>query len=61
MADYEFVCNECGRTFHGLTPRIGEEMCPECGSIDLARVGESSGDAGAVATAPSSGDTAPAV
>jgi hypothetical protein len=36
-------------------------MCPECGSIDLARVGESSGDAGAVATAPSSGDTAPAV
>ena len=61
MADYEFVCNECGRRFHGMTPRIGEEMCPECGSIDLAYAGESSGDAGVAAAAPPSGDTAPTV
>ena len=61
MADYEFVCNECGRRFHGMTPRIGEEMCPECGSIDLAQVGESSGDDGAAAAAPPPGDTASAV
>jgi rRNA maturation endonuclease Nob1 len=59
VADYEFVCNECGRRFHGMTPRIGEEMCPECGSIDLVRVGESS--AGEGATAPSPDDTAPTV
>jgi len=37
MTDYQFVCNECGRTFRGLTGHIGEEMCPECGSIDLSR------------------------
>jgi len=61
VADYEFVCNECGRRFHGMTPRIGEEMCPECGSIDLVRVGESSGDDGAATAASASGDTAPAV
>ncbi len=59
MADYEFVCNECGRRFHGMTPRIGEEMCPECGSIDLVRVGESSGGDGAAAAAPVPGDMAP--
>jgi hypothetical protein len=37
MTDYQFVCNECGRMFRGLTGHIGEEMCPECGSIDLSR------------------------
>jgi len=37
MTDYQFVCNECGRVFRGLTGHIGEEMCPECGSIDLSR------------------------
>lgn len=35
MTDYEFVCHECGRTFRGLTSRIGEEMCPSCGSVDI--------------------------
>jgi hypothetical protein len=35
MTDYEFVCHECGRTFRGLTTRIGEEMCPACGSSDI--------------------------
>ena len=35
MTDYEFVCHECGRTFRGLTTRIGEEMCPACGSTDI--------------------------
>ena len=35
MTDYEFVCHECGRTFRGLTSRIGEEMCPACGSSDI--------------------------
>jgi putative FmdB family regulatory protein len=38
MADYEFVCHECGRVFRGLTSRIGEAMCPACGSIDIERV-----------------------
>ena len=37
MTDYEFVCHECGRTFRGLTTRIGEEMCPACGSRDEQR------------------------
>jgi len=37
MTDYEFVCNECGRTFRGLTGHIGEEMCPECGGFDISR------------------------
>ena len=40
MADYEFVCHECGRTFRGLTSHIGDEMCPECGSIDIAVASE---------------------
>jgi transposase-like protein len=35
MTDHEFVCHECGRTFTGLTTRIGEEMCPACGSSDI--------------------------
>ncbi len=61
MADYEFVCNECGRRFHGMTPRVGEEMCPECGSIDLVRIDESSGDDGAATAPPPFGDTASAV
>jgi hypothetical protein len=38
MANYEFVCHECGRTFRGLTTRIGEEMCPTCGSSDIELV-----------------------
>jgi len=61
VADNEFVCNECGRHFHGMTPRIGEEMCPECGSIDLVLIDESSGGDGAAAVAPPPSDTAPAV
>ncbi len=40
MADYEFVCHECGRTFRGLTSHIGDEMCPECGSTDIAVASE---------------------
>jgi len=59
VADYEFVCNECGRRFHGMTPRIGEEMCPECGSIDLVHVDESSAGEGAPATPQPPGDVAP--
>jgi hypothetical protein len=38
MTDCRFVCHECGRTFRGINARIGEEMCPQCGSIDIARV-----------------------
>jgi hypothetical protein len=37
MTDHGFVCHECGRTFRGVNARIGEEMCPQCGSIDIAR------------------------
>lgn len=40
MAVYEFVCNECGRSFRGLTSHIGDEMCPECGSIDISLASE---------------------
>jgi predicted nucleic acid-binding Zn-ribbon protein len=38
MTDDRFVCHECGRTFRGINARIGEEMCPQCGSIDIERV-----------------------
>jgi len=54
MTDYQFVCNECGRTFRGLTGHIGEEMCPECGSIDLSR-----DDPPGEAAAPDRVETAP--
>jgi hypothetical protein len=37
MTDYGFVCRECGRTFRGISSRIGEEMCPQCGGIDIER------------------------
>jgi hypothetical protein len=37
MTDHGFVCHECGRTFRGINARIGVEMCPQCGSIDIAR------------------------
>jgi DNA-directed RNA polymerase subunit RPC12/RpoP len=47
MTDYQFVCNECGRMFRGLTGHIGEEMCPECGSIDLSRDDPPSGETAA--------------
>jgi hypothetical protein len=56
MADYQFVCNECGRTFRGLTGHIGEEMCPECGSIDLSRDDPQPGERAASGPA---GTTAP--
>lgn len=54
MTDYEFVCHECGRTFRGLTSRIGEEMCPACGSIDIDFVSD---PAEAPATADHGDDT----
>ena len=38
MPDYEFVCQECGRTFRGLTSHIGDEMCPACGGFDIELV-----------------------
>ena len=64
MTDYQFVCNECGRVFRGLTGHIGEEMCPECGSIDLSRddpePGETAAsDPGAAAAADSGPAAAP--
>ena len=45
MTDYQFVCNECGRTFRGLTGHIGEEMCPECGAFDISRADPEPADA----------------
>ena len=56
MTDYQFVCNECGRTFRGLTGHIGEEMCPECGSIDLSRDDPPPGEA---AVSGAAGTTSP--
>ena len=44
MADYEFVCHECGNTFKGLTSHVGDEMCPACGSIDIEVVSASAGE-----------------
>jgi predicted nucleic acid-binding Zn-ribbon protein len=52
MTDYGFVCHECGRKFRGINARIGEEMCPECGSIDIARIAPATSAARAAPTAP---------
>lgn len=52
MTDYQFVCNECGRTFRGLTGHIGEEMCPECGGFDISRVDQEPSDVAGSGPAP---------
>jgi len=59
MAVYEFVCNECGRTFQGLTSHIGDEMCPECGSTEISLSSEVTEEpAGASAEQPAPDDPA---
>jgi predicted nucleic acid-binding Zn-ribbon protein len=56
MTDYGFVCHECGRTFRGINARIGEEMCPQCGSIDIARTAPATPTAPARPAAPERGE-----
>lgn len=36
MPDYKFACRECGQRFPGVASRVGFEMCPACGGVDIA-------------------------
>jgi putative FmdB family regulatory protein len=59
MPDYEFVCQECGRTFKGLTSHIGDEMCPACGSIDIELVSAPPRESASADERPDASDNRP--
>ncbi|MBM3223940.1 MAG: zinc ribbon domain-containing protein [Candidatus Tectomicrobia bacterium] len=63
MPIFEYACDACGHTFERLTLRpqsVGQQPCPQCGSVQTTKVFSTFSTQGSVGASASGTTGAPA-